>query len=94
MKVTLDTQQQEKTMIKVKKGYFWHWYYLVLISYRLHVISHINVINVEHFREGVPPSHPAVGQYTICPRSSDPFYIVIILHKMGHYFLNILYNPG
>ena len=25
---------------------------------------------------------------TVCPRSSDPFYIVRILYKMGHYFLD------
>ena len=25
---------------------------------------------------------------TVCPRSSDLFYIVRILYKMGHYFLN------
>ena len=29
-------------------------------------------------------------QYTVCPGSSDPFYIAI-LYKMGHYFLDILY---
>ena len=22
--------------------------------------------------------------YTVCPRSSDPFYIVSYIHKMGH----------
>ena len=25
--------------------------------------------------------------HTVCPRSSDPFYIVKLLYKMGHYFL-------
>ena len=29
--------------------------------------------------------------YTICPRSSDPFYKESLLYKMGHYFLDILY---
>ena len=24
---------------------------------------------------------------TVCPRSSDPFDIVTLLYKMGHYFL-------
>ena len=24
--------------------------------------------------------------YTVCPRSSDPFYVI---YKMGHYFLDI-----
>ena len=24
---------------------------------------------------------------TMCPRSSDPFYIVTYAYKMGHYFL-------
>ena len=28
---------------------------------------------------------------TICPRSSDPFYIVNFLYKMGHYFLDTHY---
>ena len=29
---------------------------------------------------------------TLCPRSSDPFYIVFkLLYKMGHYFLDIQY---
>ena len=28
--------------------------------------------------------------HTVCPRSSDPIYIVI--YKMGHYFLGIQYN--
>ena len=27
---------------------------------------------------------------TVCPGSSDPFYIANLLYKMGHYFLNIL----
>ena len=26
-------------------------------------------------------------KYTLCPRSSDPFYIGKLLYKMGHYFL-------
>ena len=25
---------------------------------------------------------------TVCPRSSDPFYIVHLLYKRGHYFLD------
>ena len=29
--------------------------------------------------------------YTVCPGSSDPFYIASLLYKMGHYFLDILY---
>ena len=28
--------------------------------------------------------------YTVCPGSSDPFYIGRLLYKMGHYFLDIL----
>ena len=28
---------------------------------------------------------------TVCPGSSDPFYISSLLYKMGHYFLDILY---
>ena len=28
---------------------------------------------------------------TVCPGSSDPFYIASILYKIGHYFLDILY---
>ena len=33
--------------------------------------------------------------YTVCPRSSDPFYIVTYYNKMGHYFLgHILYKCG
>ena len=28
---------------------------------------------------------------TVCPVSSDPFYIASLLYKMGHYFLDILY---
>ena len=28
---------------------------------------------------------------TVCPGSSDPFYIASLLFKMGHYFLDILY---
>ena len=27
-----------------------------------------------------------------CPESSDPFYIVLLLYKMGHYFLDTQYN--
>ena len=27
----------------------------------------------------------------MCPRSSDPFYIVALLYKIGHYFLYIQY---
>ena len=27
--------------------------------------------------------------YTVCPGSSDPFYIASLLYKMGHYFLDI-----
>ena len=30
---------------------------------------------------------------TVCPGSSDPFYIASLLYKMGHYFLDILYRP-
>ena len=26
---------------------------------------------------------------TVCPRSSDPFYVVTYYNKMGHYFLDI-----
>ena len=26
---------------------------------------------------------------TVCPRSSDPFYVVTYYIKMGHYFLDI-----
>ena len=26
--------------------------------------------------------------HSVCPRSSDPFYIVKIIYKMGHYFLD------
>ena len=29
--------------------------------------------------------------YTVCPVSSDPFYIASFLYKMGHYLLDILY---
>ena len=29
---------------------------------------------------------------TVCPGSSDPFYIVSQLYKMGHYFLDTQYN--
>ena len=28
---------------------------------------------------------------TVCPGSSDPFYIACQLYKLGHYFLDILY---
>ena len=27
---------------------------------------------------------------TVCPGSSDPFYIASLLYKMGYYFLDIL----
>ena len=30
--------------------------------------------------------------YTVCPKSSGPFYIASFLYKMGHYFLDILYK--
>ena len=29
--------------------------------------------------------------HTICHRSSDPFYIVSYIHKMGHYFFDTQY---
>ena len=29
--------------------------------------------------------------YTVCPGSSNPFYMGSLLYKMGHYFLDILY---
>ena len=29
------------------------------------------------------------GPYTLCPGSSEPFYIASPLYKMGHYFLDI-----
>ena len=29
---------------------------------------------------------------TVCPGSSDPFYIAGLLYNMGHYFLDILYD--
>ena len=42
---------------------------------------------------------PAMGELEagpgfsmMCPRSSDPFYIVFLLYKTGHYFLNIQYE--
>ena len=28
---------------------------------------------------------------TVCPGSSDPFYIACLLYTMGHYFMDILY---
>ena len=28
-----------------------------------------------------------VNPGTVCPESSDPFYIASLLYKMGHYFL-------
>ena len=31
------------------------------------------------------------GTCTVCPRSSVPFYIGLLLYKMGHYFLDIEY---
>ena len=30
--------------------------------------------------------------HSVCPGSSDPFYIVRILFKMGHYFLDTQYH--
>ena len=30
--------------------------------------------------------------HTVCPESSDLFYIASLLYKMGHYFLDILHN--
>ena len=38
---------------------------------------------------------PCVGEsdHDVCPRSSDPFYIVL-LDTMGHYFLDIQYLTG
>ena len=30
-------------------------------------------------------------EHTVCPRSSVPFYVVNLLYKMGHYFLDIKY---
>ena len=32
-----------------------------------------------------------VHHATVCPGSSDSFYIVRILYKMGHYFLDAQY---
>ena len=32
--------------------------------------------------------------YTVCPGSSDPFYIVSQLYKMGHYFLYTKYGAN
>ena len=31
--------------------------------------------------------------WTVCPGSSDPFYIASLLFKISHYFLEILYFP-
>ena len=30
-------------------------------------------------------------EHTVCPESSDPFYEVSRLYKMGHYFLDTQY---
>ena len=30
-------------------------------------------------------------EYTVCPGSSDPFYTVRYLYRMGHYFLDTQY---
>ena len=32
--------------------------------------------------------------YTVCPRSSDPFYIVTYYMNLGHYFLDRRYIVG
>ena len=32
-----------------------------------------------------------IRHFTVCPGSSDPFYIASLLYKMGHYFLDIPY---
>ena len=37
-------------------------------------------------------SYIYIHHCTVCPGSSDPFYIVRILYKMGHYFLDIQYE--
>ena len=29
---------------------------------------------------------------TVCPKSSDLFHIVLLVYKMGNYFLDIQYN--
>ena len=33
-----------------------------------------------------------LSAYTVCPGSSDPFYIASLHYKMDHYFLDILYT--
>ena len=42
------------------------------------------------FRNCLVPIVPTI--ITVCPWSSDPFYIASLLYKMGHYFLDILYD--
>ena len=35
--------------------------------------------------------HDIIVSYTVCPGSSDSFYIASLLYEMVHYFLDILY---
>ena len=47
-----------------------------------------------HPESDLPPglllTYP-VKVYTVCPGSSDPFYIGSLLYKTDHYFLDTLY---
>ena len=38
------------------------------------------------------PLYIIFSDFTVCPGSSDPFYIANLLYKIGHYFLDILYD--
>ena len=79
-----------------KMSYILGWYYplhLLEIPLRAGVAK-----EVKKAHEDLDPSHivtnciiwvKTYGTYTMCPRSSDPFYIVFLLYKTGHYFLDI-----
>ena len=44
-------------------------------------------------RDPAPTCSCRDSRYTVCPGSSDPFYIVKLLYKMDSYFLDCISVP-
>ena len=76
--VAVCVQELGSDPIPFRKKHLYVRFSTLAILWKLVVLAHRNV----------PSSISALATCTVCPRSSDPFYIVSYYDKMGHYFLD------
>ena len=69
----------DQSETNVKFVYSNNWFNLKLVDIDDTAVCSVQIELDQLFQEG-----------TVCPVSSDPFYIASLLYKLGHYLIDIL----